>query len=104
MQPSSSAPVEHIFGVASRLLSVKCTTTSTMDPEFAGKVFFLSENWEWFEDQMSLVHFELTEADGIEVSHHVRLCGKCTGCPAEVSRVLLVISSNTLENNENQPF
>ena len=45
------APSERIFSVASRLLSAKRTA---MDPEFAGKVFFVSENWDWFEDQVNL--------------------------------------------------
>ena len=37
-----------------------------MDPEFAGKVFFVYENWEWFEDEVNLAHFELTEVGGVE--------------------------------------
>jgi hypothetical protein len=35
-----------------------------MDPEFAGKIFFVSENWEWFEEQVDLAQLELIEADG----------------------------------------
>ena len=62
VQPSS-APSERIFSVASRLLSAKRTA---MDPEFAGKVFFVSENWDWFEDQVNLAQLELAEADGVE--------------------------------------
>ena len=60
MQPSL-APSERIFSVASRLLSARRTT---MDPEFAGKIFFVSENWEWFEEQVDLAQLELIEADG----------------------------------------
>ena len=33
-----------------------------MDPEFAQKSFFVSENFEWFEKQVRFVQIELGEA------------------------------------------
>ena len=62
VQPSS-APSECIFSVASRLLSARHTT---IDPEFDGKTFFVSQNWEWFEKKVSLAQIEWVKADGVE--------------------------------------
>ena len=32
--------------------------------EFAGKAFFVSENWEWFEKQVDMARIDLTDVDG----------------------------------------
>ena len=60
VQPTS-APSERIFSAASRLLSQKRTN---MDPDFAGKAFFVSRNWDWFERKAgTLLQVDLAEAD-----------------------------------------
>lgn len=50
IQPTS-APSERVFSKASRLLSSK---RIRMDPMLAGKAFFVSENWDWFEKQVDI--------------------------------------------------
>ena len=58
-----SAPAERVFSAASRLLSSHCTR---MDPDFAGKAFFVSSNWEWFEKQQDMAQVELDEVVAID--------------------------------------
>ena len=50
VQPTSASS-ERVFSKALRLLSAK---RSRMDPAFAGKAFFVSENWDWFEKQVDI--------------------------------------------------
>ena len=57
VQPTS-APAERVFSRASRLLSAN---RSAMSPELASKTFFVSENWEFFENQVILAEVEFTE-------------------------------------------
>ena len=59
VQPTS-APSERIFSAASMLIS---SWRTNMDPDFAGKAFFVSSNWEWFEEQVDLAQIELEAAD-----------------------------------------
>jgi len=68
VQPSS-APSERIFSVASRLLSARRTR---MDPKLAGKALFVSENWEWFEQQVDLAKIELEAEDGADGDNSTR--------------------------------
>ena len=63
VQPSSSAPSERIFSVAYILHSARRTR---MDPKLAGKALFVSENWEWFEQQVDLAKIELEAEDGVD--------------------------------------
>ena len=55
---ATPAPAERVFSAASRLLSSHRTR---MDPDFAGKAFFVSSNWEWFEKQQDMAQVELDE-------------------------------------------
>ena len=55
-----SAPSERTSGAASVLISSQRTN---LDPDFAGKAFFVSSNWEWFEEQVHLAQIESEAAD-----------------------------------------
>ena len=60
VQPTSASS-ERVFSKTSRLLSAK---RSRMDPVFAGKAFFVSENWDWFEEQVDIAK-KLEEIDSL---------------------------------------
>ena len=48
---ATSAPSERVFSVASRLISNK---RASLEPEIAGKLLYVSENWKWWENQLDL--------------------------------------------------
>ena len=46
---ATSAPTERVFSVASRVISKFRTS---LDPEMAGMLFYVAENFEWYEKEM----------------------------------------------------
>lgn len=48
---ATSAPSERIFSVASRIIGAR---RSRMGPDIAGKVLYVSENWQWCENEINL--------------------------------------------------
>ena len=56
VQPTS-APAERVFSRASHL----SVNRSAMSPELASKTFFVSENWDFFENQVKLAEVEFAE-------------------------------------------
>ena len=48
---ATSAPSERVFSVASRLIGNKRTRLS---PSIAGKMLFVSENWDWYESEIDM--------------------------------------------------
>ena len=49
---ATSAPSERIFSLASRIISSRRTS---LDPDLAGKMLFVSENWKWWKDQLDFL-------------------------------------------------
>ena len=43
---ATSAPSERVFSLASRVISSR---RGSMDPDFAGKMLFVTDNWEWWQ-------------------------------------------------------
>ena len=60
---ASSAPSERVFSKASLLLSNR---RSAMDPNFAGKMMFVSENWHHWSDKELLKAMHEEEEDNKE--------------------------------------
>ena len=58
---ATSAPSEWVFSIASRLIAGRRTR---LDPNMAGKVLYVSENWKWFENQ---IDFNEAVAETIEL-------------------------------------
>ena len=50
---ATSATSERVFSVASRLIEKR--RSSRLDPELAGKMLFVAENWEWHEKLQDMV-------------------------------------------------
>jgi hypothetical protein len=56
---ATSAPSERVFSVASRLIEKR---RNRLDPELAGKMLFVAENWSWHEKQQDMVQMVLAAA------------------------------------------
>ena len=52
----TSAPSERIFSMASRVISDK---RARLNPELAGKLLFVSENWEWWKNELNYAELAL---------------------------------------------
>jgi len=48
---ASSAASERVFSRASRIISAK---RASLDPKMAGKLLFVSENWNWCANKMDM--------------------------------------------------
>jgi hypothetical protein len=58
--PATSAPSERIFSRAQRLISEKRTA---LNPDIAGKLFFVAENWEWYDQNFNVAEAVMDEED-----------------------------------------
>ena len=67
-QPSS-APSELVFSVPSRLSLCKVHSNG---PKVGWEGIFVSENWEWFEQQVDLAKIELEAEDGADGDNSTR--------------------------------
>ena len=52
----TSTPSERIFSVASRVIS---DNRASLNPELAGKLLFVSENWEWWQNELNYAELAL---------------------------------------------
>ena len=50
--PATSAPSERIFSMAARVISAQ---QASMKPDMAGKVLFVSDNWDQMKDRVDLL-------------------------------------------------
>jgi hypothetical protein len=62
---ATSAPSERIFSAASRLINKGRTR---LNPIMAGKALFVSENWDWYEEQINYLEATKGVEDVTEVT------------------------------------
>jgi hypothetical protein len=56
----TSAPSERIFSMAARLISDK---RASLNPELAGKLLFVSQNWEWWKNELNCDELALKDEE-----------------------------------------
>jgi hypothetical protein len=56
---ATSAPSERVFSLASRIITNK---RNRLNPDMAGKMLFVSENWKWWQEQLNF--YELAGEEG----------------------------------------
>ena len=60
---ATSASSERIFSLASRIIS---SQRNRLDPSLAGKMLFVSENWEWWQEQLDFYKATDDEVEAME--------------------------------------